>query len=175
MTVSDQRWRLVAYLVMAMALPFLFVSSCRHIGESSNPKAEVRFRELLGSALTDKLVIHTDKHRYQHDDGIVYRVENRTDVDLWFEDQSFGVQAFAYDEASEDWVELDLGFYVSDPRTVLIECGREAALDFYGLWVERIDLPEDGKIRLVITGHTNLTVPALDETYVAYTDIEVVE
>lgn len=171
----DQRWRLVPYLLMAMVLPVLFSSSCRHTGESPNAEAEVRFRELLGSTLTDKLVIHTDKHRYRHDDGLVYWVENRTDVDLWFEDQSFGLQVLAYDESSKDWLELDPGFHVADPRTVLIESGRHAVLDPSGLLLERIDIPEDGKMRLVITGHTDLVIPALDETYSGYTDIEVVE
>jgi hypothetical protein len=119
--------------------------------------------------------MHTDKHRYRHDDGLNYWVENRTDVDLWFEDQSFGLRVLAYDESSKDWLELDPGVHVIDPRTVLIESGRHAVLDPFGLLLERIDIPEDGKMRLVITGHTDLVIPALDETYSGYTDIEVVE
>jgi hypothetical protein len=173
--VFGQRWRLVSCLLMAMALPVLLGSSCLHMGDSPNVQSEVRFRELFGSTLTDKLVVHTDKQRYRHDDSIGYWVENRTDVDLWFQDQSFGVGAFWYDEASEDWVELDLGFKVKDPRTVLIESGRGAVLGFYHVPVEHIDLPEDGRMRLVITGHTDLAIPALDQTYTGYTDIEVVE
>lgn len=171
----DQRWRLVPSLLMAMALAVLLGSCCLHMDDSPNVESEVRFRELFGSTLTDKLVVHTDKQRYRHDDSIGYWVENRADVDLWFEDQSFGVRALSYDEASEDWVELDLGFHVKDPRTMLIESGRGAVLDFYHVPVEHIDIREDGRIRLVITGHTDLAIPALDQTYTGYTDIEVVE
>jgi hypothetical protein len=173
--VSDHRWRLVPCLLMAMALAVLLGSSCLHVDDSPNVQSEVRFRELFGSTLTDKLVVHTDKQRYRHDDSIGYWVENRSDVDLWFEDQSFGVRAFAYDEASDDWVELDLGFRVKDPRTVLVGSGHGAVLGFYHVPVEHVDMPENGKMRLVVTGHTDLEIPALDDTYTGYTDIEVVE
>jgi hypothetical protein len=174
-TVLGQRRRLVEYLLMAMVVSILLGSSCGHRGDIVSVEAEARFRELFGSTLTDKLVIATDQSKYHADDIIDFMVENRTDHDLWFEDQSFGVQAFAYDQASEDWVELDLGFWISDPMPKAIEPGRIDPLDYYVLWLDSIAVPEDGKIRLVITGHTDLTIPAVDETYTAYADIEVVE
>lgn len=171
----DDRDRLVRYVLIGVLLAVLFASSCRHVDDSSDLDAEVRFRELFGSTLTDKLAMHTDKHRYRYNDTIGYWVENGTDVDLWFQDQSFGVRAFAYDGTSEGWVELDLGSRVSDPRAILIESGHGAVLDFYSLWIERIDVAEDGRIRLTITGHTDLTNPAQDRIYVGYTDVQVVK
>ncbi len=174
-TVFGQRWLLVQYLLTAMVVPVLLGTCCRQRGDTVNVEAEGRFREMFGSTLTDRLVIVTDQSKYHADEIVDFMVENKTDDDLWFEDQSFGVQGFAYDEISKDWAELDLGFWIGDPMPKKIEPGRVDPLDYYVLWLDSIAVPDDGKIRLVITGHTNLTIPALDETYVAYTDIEVVE
>ena len=139
------------------------------------PEAETRFRELFGSSLTDELVILLDKTRYHRSDTIGYRVENRSDETIWFEDQSFGIRGFTYNESSGEWVELDLGFIVGGPLAKPVEPGPWDPLDHYSVWIDRIDLPEDGRIRLVITGHTNLEVPVIDRTFVAFADLQVVD
>ncbi|HJX38139.1 MAG TPA: hypothetical protein VJ714_06050 [Anaerolineae bacterium] len=166
---------LAGLALVAIAPLLLLAITSSPAASTTDEEAEARFRELFGSSLTDQLVFLLDKREYHRHDTIGYRVENRTDQTIWFVDQSFGVRGFAYNENSQQWVELDLGFHVSEPMAKAIEPGRWDPLDYYALWIDRIDLPEDGRIRLVITGHTNLTVPALDQTYVAYADVEVVD
>jgi hypothetical protein len=173
--VSRGCFRVAECMMAALVLALFAGTSCAPSGAATGSDSEAQFRKLFHSTITDRLIVCTDKHRYRQNDTIRYWVENTTDQDLWFEDQSFGVQAFAYDEAAEQWMEVDLGFRVSEPMRRAIESGGGGVLDYYALWVDRIDLPEDGKVRLVITGHTDLDISALDETYTAYTDIEVVE
>jgi hypothetical protein len=168
-----QRWHLPRYLLVAVLPPLLLATACGAAAGAVREEAE--FREMFGSSLTADLVLLTDNEKYHRHDTIGYRIENRTGQTVWFVDQSFGVRAFAYNEGSERWVELDLGFHVSDPAPKAIGPGRGGPLDYYALWIDRIDVPEDGKIRLVITGHTDLTNPAVDCVYVGYADVEVVE
>jgi hypothetical protein len=132
-------------------------------------------RGSTGSALTTDLAIVTDKQKYHHNGVIDFWVENRTEAVIRFEDQSFGVRAMTYDDASEQWLPVDLGFSVAEPIARSVESGGGGVLEHYSMLVDRIDVPDDGKIRLVIIGHTDLTNPAQDRIYVAYTDVQVVE
>jgi hypothetical protein len=166
----------LAVLALTVIAPLLLLAiAFPPAAPTAGVEAEAQFREMFGSSLTNEVVVLLDKRKYHRHDIIGYRVENRTEQTIWFMDQSFGVQGFAYNENLEQWVELDLGFHVSEPIAKAIEPGRWDPLDHYALWIDTIDLPEDGRVRLVITGHTNLTVPVLDQTYVAYADVEVVD
>jgi hypothetical protein len=172
---SRERWRVAQSSLGLMLLLLLCGSSCGQKRGSVNAEAEAQFRDLLDSASTTELVVFTDKQRYHRNDIIDFWVENGTSQTIWFEDQSFGVRAVTYDEASKQWVPVELGFRASQPMARSIESGGGGVLEYYTLLADRIDVPEDGKIRLVITGHTDLTNPAVDRLYVAYTDVEVVE
>lgn len=166
-------WCVIRYLVMGILLPCLCVTSCAVTSQTSDTEAETRFQELFGSTLTEELVIVTDKRKYHSHDAIVYWVENKTNETIFFRDQSYEVQALAYDAEEKEWIEVDLGFWVGGPTPRAIQPGGGGVLEFYGLEVDSIDLPEDGKIRLLITGHTDLENPVLDRIYTAYADIEV--
>jgi hypothetical protein len=166
----------VAVFVVGAIGPLLVLALFRRpAAPAASAEAEAKFRETFGSTLTDELVVLLYKREYHRQDIIDYRVENRTDETLWFEDQSFGVRGFAYKENEGQWVEVDLGFAVSEPMAKPVQAGPPDVGDFYDLLIDRIDLPEDGKIRLVITGYTDLRFPALHETYVAYADVVVVD
>jgi hypothetical protein len=166
----------LAILALAVIAPLLLLAiALPPAAPGAGPEGEAQFREMFGSSLTDEIVLLLDKRKYHRHDVIGYRVENRAEQTIWFVDQSFGVRGFAYDENSWQWMEIDLGFHVSEPLAKATEPGPWDPLDHYALWIDRIDLPEDGRVRLVITGHTNLAVPVLDQTYVAYADVEVVD
>lgn len=169
------RWSVISHVVMGILLPCLFATSCAMTDGTINTQAEARFHELFGPTLTDSLVIVTDKRRYHDHDAIIYWVENKTKETILFRDQSYEVQALAYDTAAGQWVEVDLGFWIADPTPRVLEPGGGAVLQHDALWIEDMDLAGHGKIRLVITGHTDLERPALDRIYTAYTDIEVVQ
>jgi len=173
--ISRERWCPVLDRLVVILLLLLCASSCAQQGSFVDVEAEARFREMFGSSLTDELVLATNNRKYHNNEIIDYWVENNTDQTLWFEDQSFGIRSFAYDEAAKQWVQVDLGFRVSEPIAKSIESGGGGVLDFYVLSADRIALPEDGRIRLVITGHTDLTNPVLDRIYVGYADVEVVK
>jgi hypothetical protein len=166
-------WCVVRGLLVAIFLPVLLAATCAPGVEDA--RADAEFRRMVGPSLTDDLILLTDNKQYHRRGTIGFRVENRTDQTIWFVDQSFGIRGFHYNDSSQQWVDIDLGFHVSDPMPKGIGPGRGGPLDYYALWVDRIDVPDDGKIRLTITGHTDPEIPALDETYTAYTDIEVVE
>ena len=169
------RWSVIRHLVIGILLSCLWAASCGVRDGTTSTEAEARFQEMFESTLTDRLVIVTDKGKYHHQDSISYWVENKTNQTLLFRDQSYEVQALAYDTAIEQWIEVDLGFWIADPTARVIEPGGGGVLEYYALWVDTIDIVEDGKIRLVITGHTDLENPVLDRVYTAYTDVEVVQ
>lgn len=169
------RWSVIRHLVIGILLSCLWATSCGVRDGTTSTEAEARFQEMFESTLTDRLVIVTDKGKYHHQDSITYWVENKTNQTLLFRDQSYEVQALAYDTAMEQWIEVDLGFWIADPTARVIEPGGGGVLEYYALWVDTIDIVEDGKIRLVITGHTDLENPVLDRVYTAYADIEVVQ
>jgi hypothetical protein len=166
----------VAVIVLAVIVPLMILAAFRQpAAPAASAEAEAKFREMFGSTLSDELVLLLDKGEYHRADWIGYRVENRSDRTVWFADQSFGVRGLAYDESAEQWVEVDLGFAVSEPMAKPVEPGPWDPTDYYALWINRIDLPEGGKIRLVITGYTDLRFPAPHETYVAYADVVVAD
>lgn len=169
------RLSVIRHLVTGILLSCLWAASCGVRDGTINTEAEARFQELFGSTVTDRLVIVTDKRKYHHQDSIVYWVENKTNQALLFRDQSYEVQAFAYDTGAGGWIKVDLGFRVGGPTPRRIEPGGGGVLEYYALWVDTIDVVEDGMIRLVITGHTDLENPVLDRVYTAYTDVEVVQ
>jgi len=166
----------VAVFALAAIAPLLLLAAFRQpAAPAASAEAEAKFREMFGSTLSDELVVLPNQREYHGEEDIVYFVQNRTDETLWFEDQSFGARGFAYDENAEQWVEVDLGFTVGGPMAKPVEPGPPDALDYYALWIDLIHLPEDGRIRLVITGHTDLRFPVAHETYVAYADVVVVD
>lgn len=169
------RFCIVGHVIIGILLLCLCATSCAVTTETTSAEAETQFRELFGSTLTDRLVIVTDKGKYHHQDSITYWVENKTNQTLLFRDQSYEVQALAYNTAIEQWIKVDLGFWIADPTARVIEPGGGGVLEYYPLRVDTIDVVEDGKIRLVITGHTDLENPVLDRVYTAYTDIKVVQ
>jgi len=169
------RLSVIRHLVTGILLSCLWAASCGVRDGTINTEAEARFQELFGSTVTDELVIVTDKRRYHDHDAIVYWVENKTNETILFRDQSYQVQALAYDTAIEQWIEVDLGFWIADPTPRVIEPGGGGVLQHDALWIEDMELAGHGKIRLVITGHTDLEHTLLDRVYTAYTDIEVVQ
>ena len=150
----------------------LFAASC---GPHSDREAEARFQERFGPTLTKSLVLVTNKHQYHRDEIITFWVENRTGTTIWFQDQWFGVEACAYDNQDRQWVDVDLGSYPVSPVPTAVEPWPPAVVDASSLVIEYIDLPQPGEIRLVVTGHTELTNPVRDRAYMAYTDIRIVD
>lgn len=159
----------IGCLIIAALLTLVCTTSC---ARQVDHEAEARFQELFGSTLSKRMVIAPDKHRYQQGETIVFWVENRTDGTIWFHDQSFGVHALAYDKHGMQWIDVDLGFVESNPAPTAVQPGLS---DFPGILpIEYIAVPEGGRIRLVIRGHTDLSNPEHDEIFTAYTDIEIV-
>ena len=169
-----RRLRIARQTRTLILLACLCAASCRCTSATRDTEAGARFRELFGATLTNQLLLVTDRHQYQRDDFVRCRVQNRTDHTVWFKDQSFGVQGFAYDDAAKQWIQVRLATVIH-PTPIAVEPGWGGVLDYYTMWVEQIEVPKDGKVRLVVTGHTDLQNPYRDQVYTAYTDIEIVK
>jgi hypothetical protein len=149
--------------------PLAFLAAC--CAQPSGQEADARFRQLFGSRLSSRVVLVTDKHSYRRDEIISYWVENRTGQAPCFQDQALGVRAFAFDQRSDDWLPVDLGFYVAEPRIVCIQSGAANMLHAGALSVEAIDFPAGGALRLVVIGYLRPASREAADAYVAYTDV----
>jgi hypothetical protein len=138
-------------------------------------ESESAFRELLGDGLNRRVLLVTERQRYRADETITLWIENRTGRTIWFSDRSLGVQGLAYDHEAGNWVEVDLGLWPLSPEPKGVQSGVLDWEDRVTLPAGRIDVPRDGRVRLVVTGHVHVTHSEQDRLYTAYTDIEILQ
>ncbi|TKJ28788.1 MAG: hypothetical protein CEE40_10715 [Chloroflexi bacterium B3_Chlor] len=174
MSQGAKKWLVSLSVVAGVGLLFacLLLWSLAQRVESDSESA---FRELLGEGLNRRVLLVTEKQRYRADETITLWVENRTGRTIWFSDQSLGVQGLAYDRAAGNWVEVDLDLWPLSPEAKRVQSGVLDFGDRVSLPVERIDVPKDGRVRLVVTGHMDVSDSEQDRLYTAYTDIEILQ
>ena len=103
-------------------------------------------------------------------------IENNTGMTLYFQDQSFGVQGFRYDESAKQWEPFRLFGGVGDPREKRVEPDAWQFEEvYYCLFTSSMELEgeETAKIRLLVTGYSKPLELGGGERHGAYTDIEV--
>ncbi len=151
-----------------LAVLFLSIPACTSGISGQEAIAEAQFREMIDVRVPKRVVFYTDKKTYQRQELIRYWVENRTGQTLWFVDQSLGLRAYQYDEGTQRWKTVDLGFTVGAPQRTAIQPSGPSIMPNYAIDTDRIK--RSGKIRLVIMG-----VMDDGQEFAAYTDVEIVE
>jgi hypothetical protein len=147
---------LVLVLVCALAplaiLVIMALAECWH--RLPGPE-DTAFENLVGLPLNTGLYVDTDRRRYSADDYVHMIVQNRTGESLWFEDQSFEVQGFVYDNTGQQWTEIDLGFKLIEPGPVCLQDSRgDVWPNEFSFPTEWIGISTKTTIRLLVTGST---------------------
>lgn len=162
-----------AILIILLTL-LAFLAGCT----ISDSRADEEFRQLVGPTLSDRILIVTDKKRYDLGESIHYWVVNRTAQTVWLQDVMAGLRVYKYDEASSRWEELKVSSWYPmgltpvevQPDASSFVSGGFGSVSTYN-WSSQ--LKTTGKIRLLIRCSTD--PDQLDRVdYSAYKDVEIV-
>lgn len=159
-------------LVMLLIVCTLLIAGCTPDARTSAGAAEAEFQRFAGNAGSSGMTLRTDRTSYRQRDKIVFWVENRTEHDLWFVDDNFGVRGYTYDKAKGGWREVDLGNRIIDPHPWKLPAHRLLDANLGNLDTEFF--MGTGTVRLLVQGC--LASERLDKQcadYSAYRDIVV--
>ncbi len=150
----------------------LLIAGCAPDALTSARAADAEFEQVAGNAGSSGMTLRTDGATYRQGDKIVFWVENRTEHDLWFVDDNFGVRGYSYDKSKGGWREVDLGNRIINPQPWMVPAHHLLDANLGNL--DSDFFQQSGSIRLLVRGC--LSSESLDERcadYSAYRDIVV--
>lgn len=151
----------------------LLLCACSGEGSSvTNDDPDSLFERMISLTLNEQLTLVAD---YDIEaDVIAIEVRNQTPKSIWFEDQSFGVEAFVFNPKSQHWEKHDLGFREAYPRPKEILPSSPRRDASYIIISPSIDVSVGTSLRLLVTGC--LDEPCHPDSAIvgAYTDVAIV-
>jgi len=161
-------WALVPLAIVAA----MMLAECWH---SLPDPRDAAFEGLVGLPTNTGLYVSSYRRSYSTDDAAHIVVRNQTGAPLWFEDQSFGVRGFVYDDASQQWTEIDLGFRLDEPSTTSLQDSDTSMMrSLFSFPTELVDICSKTTVRLLVVGSTcppEQQGKSDCQRYAAYTDI----
>lgn len=161
-------WALVPLAILAA----MMLAQC---WRSLPDPGDAAFESLVDLPMNTGLYVSSYRRRHSADDHVHLIVQNQSGELLWFEDQSFGVRGFVYDDATQQWAEIDLGFELGEPVVVCLgdseRCVDQNLFSFPTRWM---DIRAKITIRLLVVGSTcppEQQGQSDCQRYAAYTDI----
>lgn len=152
------RHRAGLLLVLAWTLVPLAILTVMVLAEcwySPSGLGDTAFESLVSLPLNAGLYVSTYRKRHSADDYVHIIVQNQTGEALWFEDQSFEVRGFVYDDANQQWTEIDLGFRLGEPSPVCLQDSkRDVEQNLFSFPTRWIGIRTRTTIRLLVTGST---------------------
>lgn len=159
-------------LVMLLTVCTLLIAGCTPDAHTNAGAAEAEFERVADSAGSSGVTLKSDRSLYRQGDKIVFWVENRTEHDLWFVDDNFGVRGYSHEKATGNWREVDLSNRIINPQPLKLPAHH--LLDANLGHLDTDFFTQSGSIRLLVQvclARERLDKPCAD--YSAYRDIVV--